>query len=421
MKYFLSLGIFFFFCTGLNWEKFRNISSLSSSITWAKRYSFSLSFSSLLFQEISNGYLFCGGGEDFILLKTSSVGEPIWEYAYDRGGSETFPSSSSTSSGIFLGGTSLGLGNATLWLLRISSEGSSISWQYTYNASGSLYARYIAYEDPYLFIGGDLNSQVYLSKIDLSGNLTFARYYSNATSESLTNVKIFSSKLLLTGSSSSSIFLYRVFLNGTIDFAQKYLGGSSERGYDIVGDSSGYAIIGYTNLGGSNKVLLLKVDSLGNFLWAKGYTLPTSSSLGKALFFTSEGSYLLIGYSNSTLGAGGQDIFLLKVDSSGNPLWGKLIGTSSDEYGSFIYETSQGYYVGGGYGGNTWILFQMDQEGRIALKTSLLKIQDVLSSLIVDSYSFNATSSSLNTTPISIGKNATGISPSSLSLSVEDL
>ncbi|MFZ8833202.1 MAG: hypothetical protein ACO2O5_03225 [Candidatus Caldipriscus sp.] len=55
----------------------------------------------------------------------------------------------------------------------------------------------------------------------------------------------------------------------------------------------------------------------------------------------------------------GRDIFLIKIDNSGNLLWVKTYGTSSNETSRSIYPTSDENFVivgWSGYGGNDDVL-----------------------------------------------------------------
>jgi hypothetical protein len=56
-----------------------------------------------------------------------------------------------------------------------------------------------------------------------------------------------------------------------------------------------------------------------------------------------DGGYVITGYTQS-FGAGSSDVFVIKLDSSGNLSWAKTIGGTGD-YGYSIQQTSDGGYV----------------------------------------------------------------------------
>ena len=52
----------------------------------------------------------------------------------------------------------------------------------------------------------------------------------------------------------------------------------------------------------------------------------------------------LIGYTDS-FGAGESDVWLIKTDLSGDTLWTKTFGGSSDDWGFSVQQTSDGGYI----------------------------------------------------------------------------
>ena len=80
----------------------------------------------------------------------------------------------------------------------------------------------------------------------------------------------------------------------------------------------GYALAGFTNSSGAGNYdgWLVKVDSVGNAQWNKTYGGASADDL-YVVFQTSDGGYVLVGYTTS-FGAGKADSHFIKVDSSGN-------------------------------------------------------------------------------------------------------
>ena len=105
----------------------------------------------------------------------------------------------------------------------------------------------------------------------------------------------------------------------------------------------GYIITGYTRsygTGSGRNVLLIKTDAIGNAQWIKGYG-GNNDDEGNCVRQTADGGFVIAGYTKS-YGNGGTDVFLLKTDSLGNELWNKPFGGASDDEGYSLALTADG-------------------------------------------------------------------------------
>ena len=69
---------------------------------------------------------------------------------------------------------------------------------------------------------------------------------------------------------------------------------------------------------------------------------------GYAIEETNDGGYILIG-STTSYGAGGSDVWILKIDAAGIFEWSRTIGGIEDDVGRAIMQTSDGGYIATGY------------------------------------------------------------------------
>jgi hypothetical protein len=114
--------------------------------------------------------------------------------------------------------------------------------------------------------------------------------------------------------------------------------------------------------------LILKLDSDGAVTWQKTYG-GTDGEFAYSIRQTTDGGYIVSGYTHS-FGAGGRDIWILKLDSAGAVTWQKTYGgTNIDEFLGNIQQTSDGGYIIPGFtlsfgGPDAWIL-KLDSIGAV--------------------------------------------------------
>jgi hypothetical protein len=152
-------------------------------------------------------------------------------------------------------------------------------------------------------------------------------------------------------------------------------GDLNERGNSVVHTTDGgYIIGGYTaSYGlGSTDVWLIKTDANGEPLGARTYG-DTAYDRGQAVVETSDGGYVVVGYTTS-YGAGGTDVYAIRTDSQGDALWTRTYGGAGSDEGYGIAETSDGGFVIAGstqsYGSGDYdvYLVRVDSDGNMLWK-----------------------------------------------------
>lgn len=111
----------------------------------------------------------------------------------------------------------------------------------------------------------------------------------------------------------------------------------------------GFVVGGYTRSYGTmsgRNALLVKVDADGDSVWIEAFGGDDDDE-GYAVRQTADGGYILAGHTKS-FGAGGKDVLLIKTDAAGAPDWLRTYGGANDDEGYSVLQTADfGYLVGG--------------------------------------------------------------------------
>ena len=128
-------------------------------------------------------------------------------------------------------------------------------------------------------------------------------------------------------------------------------GGSSADGVQAIQQTrdGGFILAGYTFSFGHGYAngYLVRTDEAGNLLWSHAYGGPGWEYL-HTVAETADGGFVAAGYTTST-GAGGRDMYLLRVDAQGNRLWERTFGGAGIDVAQGLAVDAQGNLVLAGY------------------------------------------------------------------------
>jgi hypothetical protein len=133
-------------------------------------------------------------------------------------------------------------------------------------------------------------------------------------------------------------------------FQKAYVANFDQEAHDVVGmPDGGYLLVGYTTNTTINDrdINVIKTDAGGNQVWTKQFG-GAKVDFANRMLPTQDGNYFLIGHSQS-FGGGDYDVYLVKIDGSGNLLWQKTYGSNGNELGMDIISSGDGNYVIVGY------------------------------------------------------------------------
>ncbi len=220
---------------------------------------------------------------------------------------------------------------------------------------------------------------VFLLKYDSSGNLVWQRMWGGSGSEFGRGVGVDSlGNIYVTGYTSSfgaggnDVFLLKWGSSGSLVWQKTWGGTGDELGLGLaVNSSNGIYVTGYSTstLSANPQVILLRFDSSGDLIWQRSWG-GSGTNYGQSVTVDSSGGVYLTGFTTST-GAGGQDVLVLKFDSSGGLIWQRTWGGKGDEEGySIAADSSRNVYVAGatqstGAGNDDALILKLSSAGSL--------------------------------------------------------
>jgi hypothetical protein len=238
------------------------------------------------------------------------------------------------------------------------------------------------------------DADIFISKLNASGNFVWAKQIGNSNFNYASNIAVnnngvyFTGELFgtvdfnpdptiafsLTSAGSDDIFISKLDLAGNFVWAKQMGGVLEDNGISLALDAAGNvfatgdfkgtvdfnpdpAVTNNLTSSGDYDIYICKLDASGNFVWAKqiggtqvdyGFDIAvdpagniyTGGEFNSSVDFNPDPAVI-----NSLTSAGSNDIFILKLDASGNFVWAKRIGASANDYINSIDVDPSGVYM----------------------------------------------------------------------------
>jgi hypothetical protein len=229
------------------------------------------------------------------------------------------------------------------------------------------------------------NRDIFICKLDASGSFLWAKQIGGSAEDEANSIAVDAAgNVFTTGSFQSSvdfnpgagtqvlgssggddIFISSLDASGNHRFARKMGGSGNEYGNAIKVDGSGNIItagifnasgdydpsgVTFTlNTAGGNDIFISKLNSTGVFVWARSIG-SGGTDVATALILSSSGDVYTTGYFENTVdfnpgagtfnitSSGGTDVFVHKLDLSGNFLWAVRMGGTGNEQSHAILQ-----------------------------------------------------------------------------------
>ncbi|MGB3651371.1 MAG: SBBP repeat-containing protein, partial [Rivularia sp. (in: cyanobacteria)] len=251
----------------------------------------------------------------------------------------------------------------------------NVDWAEEFGGSGYGYGGYefLAVDDAgNTYVTGDFSGQltigdksltssgysnVFVAKFDEDGNVQWAKGFGDTGSEEVEDITVdgngniyftgtfdnivTSNNSSVQGGQSSDVFVTKLAANGDELWSKNFGGSSDEEASGIEVDTQGNTYItgefegllelGNTNLDGGqfNDVFVAKLDSTGDVLWAKDFGADSEYDEAEDIVVDKEGNAYLFMTENGE--SGQENAAVIKLDkSNGSEIWKKNFGDSSN-------------------------------------------------------------------------------------------
>jgi hypothetical protein len=247
---------------------------------------------------------------------------------------------------------SFGAGYSDVWLIKTDRTGNK-KWDKTFGGTDTEYGNCVQQttDGGYIITGytGWSGGNVWLIKTDSSGNEEWHRTFGGFSWDDGYSVRqTTDGGYIITGKKGSTLWLIKTDNTGIKEW-DKTFGGTESVGFCVQQTTDGgYIITGdiYSQLQYDNDVWLIKTDSDGNREWDRIFGGGTVSEYGRCVQQTTDGGYILTGYTAWFDGFFPcRDFWLLKADSDGKEIWHKTFSWERFDYGTCVQQTSDGGYI----------------------------------------------------------------------------
>jgi len=361
---------------------------------WVRTYGgASPEYATSLARTSDGGYALAGTtNNDCLVIKFDSVWNITWQKTYGGSGTDVCGSIEQTEPdlGYIVAGStsSFGAGGTDVWVLKLDGNG-NVEWQKAYGGTGSEQGIAVRQTDAGYIVGAQTPSfgaggvDFWLLNLDTSGDILWQRAYGGVSADFLYDLQlvtgggfIAAGQTLSYGAGGNDALILKVGAGGDIVWQKTYGGPLNDWASSIqktVG--GGYVVLAETSSfeAGDRDIWIFKIDESGEIAWQKTYGGPARDEGDGAseIRQTSDAGYIVAGITSS-FSAGGQDAWLLKLDADGNITWQRSYGGLQDDWSHLVDETVDGGYIVAantrsfGAGAEDILLLKLEADGSIA-------------------------------------------------------
>lgn len=387
------------FARGLTWASgfafFSMVSGVVGAAEWVRTHGGTNYDDATLVRQTADGgfivaaksFSFDPAGDGWI-LKLDASGNTTWQKRYGGAYNDRTWAVYQTSDGgyVVAGYTnSFGQGSYDFWVMKLNSDG-TVAWQKTYGDVQSDEASAIQQttDGGFIVAGASKsfspgNYDFWVLRLNPDGSVAWQRRYGGGADdyayfirETTDHGYILAGYTDSFGAGLRDGWILKLNSSGGVVWSKTF-GGLNIDGIGCVQETSdGYIATGATlsyGAGGAD-VWVLKLDGNGDVVWQRAYG-GSNNDFAYFIQPTSDGGFVLAG-ETSSFGAGGREAWVVKLSSTGNITWQKTLGGAADDWTWSIQQTTDGGYVAAGQSvsfgaglGDAWVL-KLDATGAVA-------------------------------------------------------
>lgn len=351
----LLTSLFILVCNGVTY----------SQITFQKSYGGLNGYSVALTND--SGYVIgarkaINGNSDFYVIRTNVYGDTLWTRSYGGilGEQSSYVEQTSDSGYIISGNTeSFGAGDYDIYLVKTDMNGDTL-WSRTYGGMGYDWGKASEIAGGGFIICGVTSclgcpeSNIFLIRTDADGDTLWTKKFDGGGDDRSRSVEQTNDGgFIIAGYSNGlgpwgyDLYLIKTDGNGNVLWSKSFGGTNDEEDFSVKQTSDGgYIIAGYSssfNVNNNSDAYLIKTDSTGNMLWTRTYGGPDSDA-ALSVDLTSDGGYIMVGITSS-FGSGLNDVYLIKTNGIGDTIWTRTFGGPIQDQAWSVKQTHDGGYV----------------------------------------------------------------------------